>query len=74
MTDRTFLDALNNERKLSDFGGKPLIVHFWGTWCPPCIKEMPALDRFQKKSLTKSWKFSQSIVTVAKQTVRSIFM
>lgn len=47
-TERTFLDALNSEKKLSDFKGKPLIVHFWGTWCPPCLKEMPALDRFQK--------------------------
>lgn len=29
---------------LRDFQGKPLIVNFWATWCPPCIEEMPALE------------------------------
>lgn len=26
--------------------GRPLVLNFWATWCPPCIKEMPELDRF----------------------------
>ena len=26
--------------------GQPLVLNFWGTWCPPCVKEMPELDRF----------------------------
>lgn len=32
---------------LGDFQGKVLIVNFWATWCAPCIKEMPSLDRLQ---------------------------
>ena len=28
--------------------GTPLVLNFWATWCPPCIKEMPELDRFAK--------------------------
>jgi len=29
--------------------GQPLLLNFWGTWCPPCIKEMPELDQFQRE-------------------------
>ena len=31
---------------LSRLRGQPLVLNFWATWCPPCIKEMPELDRF----------------------------
>ena len=33
----------------SDFGGKLLVVHFWATWCPPCVTETPSLNEFQKQ-------------------------
>jgi thiol-disulfide isomerase/thioredoxin len=28
--------------------GRPMLLNFWATWCAPCIKEMPELDRFQR--------------------------
>ncbi|MBZ0106850.1 MAG: TlpA family protein disulfide reductase [Sulfuricella denitrificans] len=34
--------------KLSDLRGKVLLVHFWGTWCPPCRNEMPELEKLHK--------------------------
>ena len=34
---------------LHDLKGKPVILNFWATWCPPCIEEMPSLVRLQKK-------------------------
>ncbi|MEX2262335.1 MAG: TlpA disulfide reductase family protein [Bryobacteraceae bacterium] len=32
-----------------DFGGKLLVLNFWATWCPPCISELPSLDRFSEE-------------------------
>lgn len=33
---------------LSDFRGKPVIVNFWTTWCPPCKREIPDIEKFYK--------------------------
>lgn len=34
---------------LSAFRGRPVLVNLWATWCAPCIKEMPALDRLARQ-------------------------
>lgn len=39
--DFVVYDAQGNEVKLSDFKGKPTVVYFWASWCPPCKMEMP---------------------------------
>ncbi|MGI9504674.1 MAG: TlpA disulfide reductase family protein, partial [Geminicoccaceae bacterium] len=43
----TFLDADGNERTLRDFQGRVVVLNLWATWCAPCRKEMPSLDRLQ---------------------------
>jgi thiol-disulfide isomerase/thioredoxin len=40
---------------MADFRGKPLIVNFWATWCVPCIRELPALQRFQREYANRGW-------------------
>ena len=36
----TVLDGDGNEVRLSDFFGKPIVLNFWTSWCPPCRSEM----------------------------------
>lgn len=43
--DFTVLDYDGNEVRLSDFGGKPVVVNFWATWCYYCKKEMPDFNK-----------------------------
>lgn len=44
------LQALDgSELALTDLRGKLVILHVWATWCPPCRKEMPGLERLARK-------------------------
>ncbi|WP_198378610.1 TlpA disulfide reductase family protein, partial [Neoroseomonas rubea] len=45
MPDITFTDAEGKGFTLADFAGRGLVINLWATWCPPCVREMPALDR-----------------------------
>jgi thiol-disulfide isomerase/thioredoxin len=47
--DLTVVDAAGAQHSLKDFTGKVILVNFWATWCPPCRKEMPSLDRLQAR-------------------------
>jgi len=49
LPDLAFEDADGKPKKLSDWRGKTVLVNLWATWCVPCRREMPALDRLQTK-------------------------
>ena len=49
LPEAKFQDASGRERTLADWRGKVVLLNLWATWCLPCRKEMPALDRLQRE-------------------------
>lgn len=47
LPDLAFNDADDKPLRLADYKGKAVLLNFWATWCAPCVKEMPSLDRLQ---------------------------
>jgi len=47
--DFAFTDKTGAVLSLADFKGKVVLLNIWATWCAPCVKELPALDRLQAK-------------------------
>jgi thiol-disulfide isomerase/thioredoxin len=43
--DATFNDPDGGETSLADFRGVPVLVNLWASWCAPCVKELPTLDK-----------------------------
>jgi thiol-disulfide isomerase/thioredoxin len=46
--DITLLDMDGAQFSLSEFEGQPFVLNFWATWCEPCRREMPTLQRFAR--------------------------
>jgi thiol-disulfide isomerase/thioredoxin len=47
LPELAFSDAEDKPLKLADYKGKTVLLNFWATWCAPCVKEMPSLDKLQ---------------------------
>ena len=41
--------------ELAAFRGRPLVLNFWATWCPPCVEELPMIDRFFVDHAANGW-------------------
>jgi len=44
------------ELAMASLLGQPLLLNFWGSWCPPCVAEMPDLDRFARDMAPEGWR------------------
>lgn len=51
--DAPFLTPEGERTRLADYQGKPVLVNFWATWCAPCVKELPTLDRLAAREAGK---------------------
>ncbi|MGH8441640.1 MAG: TlpA family protein disulfide reductase [Nevskiaceae bacterium] len=47
--DLEFRDLDGQPHRLSEWNGKLLLLNFWATWCPPCLKEIPLLVEAQSR-------------------------
>lgn len=50
-----FQSPSGDSLRLQSFQGKPLVLNFWATWCPPCVEEMPLLDAFHRQNSANGW-------------------
>ena len=58
--DITLQNSNDKTISLSNFKNKTIILNFWASWCPPCKREMPSLQRFYSK-----YKNSVEVIAVA---------
>ena len=47
--DTPFFNATKEEITIASLKGRGVVLNFWATWCAPCVREMPALDRLAAK-------------------------
>lgn len=52
---QTFATPAGSSLDMARLRGRPLLVNFWATWCPPCVEEMPLLDRFFRENSASGW-------------------
>lgn len=60
--------------KLSDYRGKVVLVHFWATWCPPCVEEIPTLDSLNRALFSKDFEILAVSVDEGGAAAVSAFM
>ncbi len=53
--DLTFETPEGKSLAMASLKGKPLLINFWATWCPPCVEELPLINRFYQENAKNSW-------------------
>ena len=69
-----FEDFLGNKIHLKDYYGKLVILNFWATWCAPCKKEMPSLDKLYQDEKFKNLKiFAVNMEQPSRKKTKAFF-
>lgn len=50
-------DAQGKIHRLKDYRGKMLLINFWATWCPPCVEELPSMEKLARLLRGKPFEF-----------------
>jgi thiol-disulfide isomerase/thioredoxin len=53
-SDSSLRDLDGNLRRVSDYRCRWLVINFRATWCPPCVHEMPELERFYRENRSRA--------------------
>jgi len=69
--DFTVLDAEGAEVKLSELFGKPIVLNFWASWCPPCKSEMPEFNKVYAELGTDVIFMMVNLVDGQRETIES---
>lgn len=51
--DLQLMQPDGGQMALSSLRGKPVLVNFWATWCPPCLREMPLINQFAQSQAAR---------------------
>lgn len=51
--DLQLMQPDGGQMALSSLRGKPVLVNFWATWCPPCVREMPLINQFAQSQAAR---------------------
>jgi thiol-disulfide isomerase/thioredoxin len=51
----SFATPSGGQLSMASLRGRPLLLNFWATWCPPCVEEMPLLDAFAHQQGSGGW-------------------
>lgn len=70
LPETIFFDRTDSPMTLADYKGSVVLVNLWATWCPPCVAELPSLDRLQGKLGDK--KFSVVAISMDRTSAEKI--
>ncbi|WP_370280781.1 TlpA disulfide reductase family protein [Pontibacterium sp.] len=70
----SFPNVDEQEIQLSEYKGKVILLNFWATWCPPCVKEMPSMQRLHDKFPEKDFEIVAISAGESQAAVESFMM